>query len=102
MRIDKPTRKATYLTFSKDNGITKDTRRVKIVDVSKEEITEAIKLVYKSELARKNEKIRDFVKLTVQMLDHTDKQKKDEFSFRLYRCDVNVIEKIINYIDGNG
>ena len=102
MRIDKPTRKATYLTFSKDNGITKDTRRVKIVDVSKEEITEAIKLVYKSELARNNEKIRDFVKLTVQMLDHTDKQKKDEFSFRLYRCDVNVIEKIINYIDNNG
>lgn len=102
MRIEKPTRKATYLTFSKDNGITKDTRRVKIVDVSKEEITEVIKLVYKSELVRKNEKIRDFVKLTVQMLDHTDKQKKDEFSFRLYRCDVNVIEKIINYIDNNG
>lgn len=102
MRIDKPTRKATYLTFSKDNGITKDTRRVKIVDVSKDEITEAIKLVYKSELARKNEKIRDFVKLTVQIVDYTDKQKKDEFSFRLYRCDVDVIEKIIKYVDENG
>lgn len=102
MRIDKPNRKATYLTFSKDNGITKDTRRVKIVDVSKEEITKTIELVYKSELERKKEKVRDFVKLTVQMLDHTDKQKKDEFSFRLYRCDVNVIEKIINYIDNNG
>lgn len=102
MRIDKPNRKATYLTFSKDNGITKDTRRVKIVDVSKEEITKAIELVYKSELERKKEKVRDFVKLTVQMLDHTDKQKKDEFSFRLYRCNVDAIEKIINYIEENG
>ena len=100
MRIDRPTRKVTFLTFTNNVGITRDTRSVSILDATKDEIIKAINQVFHDELQRQNEPIRNFVKLTVKMCDYTDKQKKDEFSFRLYRCDVNAIEKIICFIDG--
>lgn len=101
MRIDRPTRKVTYLTFSNNIGITRDTRTVSVLDTDKEEMVKAIETVFKDELEKREEQTRNFVKLTVKICDFTKKQKKDEFSFRLYRTDVDAIERIIKYIDEN-
>ena len=45
-------------------------------------------------------KRNDFVKVTVQILyGEKDKRKKDEFSFRLYRCNVGIVDRLISHID---
>lgn len=101
MRISKAVTTAVFLTFSHNNGVTRDTRSITILDATKDEIGKLIQQLYSDELQRRDEPIRNFVKLTVKIVeaDKKTKQKKDEFSYRLYRTNVNAIEKIIEYID---
>ena len=102
MRIDTPALKICYLVFSNNVGITRDTRSVSIVEVEKQEIIDVIKKVFKDNLERGNEPLKNFVKLTVKICENGDKKTKDEFSYRLYRTNVNAIDRIIQYIDNNG
>jgi len=98
MRIDLPAICVTYITFSHNGKITRDTRSLSIVDATKEEITNLIKELFKDELDRGNTPARQFTKLTVKICN-SEKKTKDEFSFRLYRTDVNAIEKIIKHLN---
>ena len=101
MRIDGPVLKTIFLTFHQDNGITRDTRAISIVEADREEVVALIKELFRDELERKGEPLRGSVKLTVQVVDRTSgSQKKDEFSYRLYRCNVNVIERLIIHLKG--
>lgn len=102
MRIDTPALKICYLVFSNNVGITRDTRSVSIVDAEKQEIIDVIKKVFKDNLERGNEPLKNFVKLTVKICENGNKKTKDEFSYRLYRTNVNAIDRIIQYIDNNG
>lgn len=103
MRIDQPVLKTTILTFFQDNGVTRDSRAMSIVEASKEDIVNLIKELFSENFEKKKgERLNRSVKLTVQIIDRTeDRQTKDEFSYRLYRCDVNAIELIINHIKNN-
>lgn len=102
MKIYRPSlyKKTIRITFSKKNDAVIDKSAVTVVEATKQEIIDTIKEVYEEELAVRDSNPRDFVKLTVQILfDEGGKRKKDEFSFRLYRCEVNVIQKLIDNID---
>lgn len=103
MKIYRPTPygKTIRVTFSKRNDTTTDKRAITIVEATKQEVVETIKQVYKEEMVVGQSKRRDFVKVTVQILyGEKDKRKKDEFSFRLYRCNVGIIDRLISHIDG--
>ena len=103
MKIYRPTPygKTIRVTFSKRNDTTTDKRAITIVEATKQEVVDAIKHVYKEEMNVRQSKRSDFVKVTVQILyGEKDKRKKDEFSFRLYRCNVGIIDRLISHIDG--
>jgi hypothetical protein len=74
-----------------------------IVEATKEEVINLIHELFSENFEKKKgERLNRSVKLTVQIIDRTeDRQTKDEFSYRLYRCDVNAIERIINHINNN-
>lgn len=102
MKIHRPTPygKTIRITFSKRNDTTADKRAITIVEATKKEVVDTIKHVYEKELIVGNSKRSDFLKVTVQILyGERWKRHKDEFSFRLYRCDVSVIDRLISYID---
>lgn len=88
------------MTFSKKNEVTTDKMAVTIVEATKQEVIDVIKSVYSNDMVVGDSKHDDFVKVTVQILSgEKNKRHKDEFSFRLYRCGVDSIQKLINYID---
>ena len=103
MKIYRPTPygKTIRVTFSKTNDTTTDKRAITIVEATKQEVVDTIKHVYKEEMVVGQSKHSDFVKVTVQILyGEKDKRKKDEFSFRLYRCNVDIVDRLISHIDG--
>ena len=103
MKIHRPIAygKTIRVTFSKKNDTTTDKRAITIVEATKQEVVDTIKHVYKEEMVVGQSKRSDFVKVTVQILyGEKDKRKKDEFSFRLYRCNVGIVDKLISHIDG--
>ena len=96
-----PYGKTIRVTFSKRNDTTTDKRAITIVEATKQEVVDTIKHVYKEEMVVGQSKRSDFVKVTVQILyGEKDKRKKDEFSFRLYRCNVGIVDRLISHIDG--
>ena len=102
MKIHRPIAygKTIRVTFSKRNNTTTDKRAITIVEATKQEVVDTIKHVYKEEMVVGDSKRNNFVKVTVQILyGEENKRHKDEFSFRLYRCDVDIINKLITYID---
>lgn len=103
MKIYRPTPygKTIRVTFSKRNDTTTDRRAITIVEATKQDVVDTIKHVYKEEMVVGQSKRNDFVKVTVQILyGEKDKRKKDEFSFRLYRCNVDIVDRLISHIDG--
>ena len=103
MKIHRPIAygKTIRVTFSKRNDTTTDRRAITIVEATKQEVVDTIKHVYKEEMVVGQSKRSDFVKVTVQILyGEKDKRKKDEFSFRLYRCNVDIVDRLISHIDG--
>lgn len=93
--------KTIRVTFSKRNDATTDKRAITIVEATKQEVVDTIKHVYEEEMVVGQSKRNDFVKVTVQILcGEKDKRKKDEFSFRLYRCNVGIVDRLISHIDG--
>ena len=74
---------------------------VTVVDTTKEKLDGHIRRVFCEELQRKGETVRDYVKLTVQLLTSLPGRKpaKDEWSYHLYRSSVNDIDRLIKSID---
>lgn len=105
MKIYRPVSyyKLARITFSQKN-VTQDRKAVTIVEFTKGQLKELIERVFKDELKRGKSKCLDFVKLTVQVLTYpgssiTQKTTKDEWSYRLYRCDISVIDRLIRAVD---
>lgn len=102
MRIYRPMpfRKTVRVNFTKKIDGVSHKRGITIVDATKKQVMDVIEEVYANELERQDSNALDFVKVTVQILyDNSGKRAKDEFSYRLYRCGVDVIDKLIETID---
>ena len=106
MKIYRPVsyHRIARITFSKKN-VTNDRKAVSIVEFTKEQLQELIERVYMEELKAGDSNRLDFVNITVQVMTYpgsglTKKTKKDEWSYRLYRCDTSVIDRLIAAADG--
>ena len=98
MKIKGKLEKVARITFEQ-NHITDDRRCLTLYDFdSVEEVKNFINSTYK-DLSAKKEGVKK-CKLKVQVLDYpsdnkSGKLKKLEWSFWLYGCDVNVVERLI-------
>ena len=87
--------------FSKNKDGKTERKAITIVETTRQEIDTLIKEVFKDNLERLDEKPRDFVKLTVQIIKFKkgEPRGKDEWSYRLYRASVDDIQRLIDAVD---
>ena len=104
MKIFRPVRyNVTFrISFFSRNEDGKPVRKATtVVETTRQEIDMLIKEVFKDNLERLDEKPRDFVKLTVQIIKFKkgEPRGKDEWSYRLYRASVDDIQRLIDAVD---
>lgn len=103
MKIFRPERyqQTIRLTFSKKIDGKTVKQAFTVVESTRKELDALIREVYADHLERGKEKTFDFVKLTVQVIKfETGKPRgKDEWSYRLYRCSPDIMNRLVNTID---
>ena len=98
MRIKKDFERTARITFEQ-HGVTDDRRCVSLFDFdTPDEIRSFVESTYTDLMAKKSGALK--CKLKIQILDFPTnkdvKQKKLEWSYWLYGCDVNVIRRVLD------
>ena len=103
MKIFRPERyqQTIRLTFSKKIDGKTVKQAFMVVESTRKELDALIREVYADHLERGKEKTFDFVKLTVQVIkfESGKPRGKDEWSYRLYRCSPDIMNRLANTID---
>lgn len=106
MKIFRPERyqQTIRLTFSKKIDGKTVKQAFTVVEFTRKELDALIREVYSDHLEREKEKTFDFMKLTVQVIKfETGKPRgKDEWSYRLYRCNPDIMNRLVSTIDNQG
>jgi hypothetical protein len=102
MRIKKDFERTARLTFEQ-HGLTDDRRCVSLFDFdTPDEIRSFVESTYTDLMSKKSGALGALkCKLKIQILDfptnaQNTKQKKLEWSYWLYGCDVNVIQRVLD------